>query len=45
VKINSPVVLEDFDKMSDGAAQRLIANYVAFLEASLRIEGVMILPP
>jgi len=42
---NSAVVLEDFGKMSDGAAQRPVAKYVAFLEASFGIEGVLILPP
>ena len=42
---NSLVVLEDFGKMSDGAAQRPVAKYVAFLEASFGIEGVLILPP
>ena len=41
---DSPVILEDFGKMSDGAAQRPVAKYVAFLEASVRIEEVLILP-
>jgi hypothetical protein len=42
---DSLLILEDFGKMSDGTAQRPVAKYVAFLEASFRIEEVLILPP
>ena len=41
---DSLLILEDLGKMSDGTAQRPVAKYVAFLEASFRIEEVLILP-